>query len=358
MKKMGQDISIKKEGVFVKLIKNKVVLHSILWTVFFFIIVLAEQIEKKDSLTTLQFIKNFLVFLSLVGESYANTEILIPRYFKKKKYLLYSIFLALVLVGAAGFSVLMNFVILKDIDNQTKHSISSFFMHMFTAGAGTVFLTSFLYFISDWIKYQDVTIKLKETESEKILAELQTLKAQINPHFLFNTLNNLYSLSIEKSDKSPELILKLSDMMSYILYDCKVEQISLKQEIDFIENYLELEKHRFEDQVQVRFNHSNIDETISVAPLLFIPFVENAFKHGGSNDVLSIDIVIRTNADALLFEIQNSVYSDDMMKQKKKSGIGIENVKRRLNLLYPGMHSLKIEKNDESFNVKLTIVVK
>jgi sensor histidine kinase YesM len=228
--------------------------------------------------------------------------------------------------------------------------LSSFILILFF-----VIITTFLKLLRDWIKLQDNALKIKEMERQHLEAELRSLKAQINPHFLFNTLNNLYSLSLDNSPKTPDMILKLSDLMRYIIYDCRENKVPIKKELDFIENYLSLERLRLGDSVHVSFEVVG-EPNLFVAPLLFINFIENAFKHGKKEKGTTIRVCFDFSKEQKLdFQVTNSTYDDVDSHQKEYSGIGIENVIKRLNLLYPQKHTLIIESKDQTYSVKLNL---
>jgi LytS/YehU family sensor histidine kinase len=187
--------------------------------------------------------------------------------------------------------------------------------------------------------------------------ELNLLKSQINPHFLFNTLNNIYSLSLQKSDRSPEMILKLSDLMRYMLYECNVPFIDLQREIQFLQDYIDLEKIRHGEKVEILFSVQGAPDGLKIPPLLLIPFVENAFKHGVNaqfgNAWVHISLLLENNH--IVFEIKNNKPQTAAQRNLNSSGIGIENAKKRLQLIYPNKHVLEINDLSASFHIKLSI---
>lgn len=213
------------------------------------------------------------------------------------------------------------------------------------------FTTGFKLFM-DWFRQRKETEALKQEKKE---AELKFLKAQTNPHFLFNTLNSIYGLSLEKSEKTPSLILKLSDILSYTIYESGVPKVPLGKEIRLIENIIALEKERFEKRVDISFSVLGETNHLEIPPLILVPLVENAFKHGVKNEVKKgwIHILIKIEADHLLFEIKNSIPA--LTNHIEEGGLGLKNVKRRLELIYAEDHTLKIEKKDDSFLVRLII---
>lgn len=187
--------------------------------------------------------------------------------------------------------------------------------------------------------------------------ELDFLKSQINPHFLFNSLNNIYSLTLQKSDKAPEMVIKLSDLMRYMLYECNVEKNEIEKEIAFMENYIELEKIRHGEQVKIELIKDIRNTSIKIPPLLLIPFIENAFKHGLNSQFgySWVRMVISTTDKTLAFECENNTLTNNQQIQNTAGGIGIENTKKRLQLIYPERHSLEIEQKNDIFKVTLNI---
>ena len=193
-----------------------------------------------------------------------------------------------------------------------------------------------------------------QAQQEKITAELQLLKAQVHPHFLFNTLNNIYSFSLDRSPKTPELILKLSSLLSYMLYDCKAEEVRLEKEVEIMKNYIDLEKERYGDKIEISWNAEGDIRDNFISPLLMLPFLENAFKHGASEQIekpwLGVDISVANGI--LKFKITNS---KNEYALSSNNGIGINNVKKRLEFLYPGKHELKINDEGDFFAVSLIV---
>ncbi|MDQ3846058.1 MAG: histidine kinase, partial [Bacteroidota bacterium] len=205
-----------------------------------------------------------------------------------------------------------------------------------------------------WMKKQQEWMR---AEKEKVTAELQLLKAQVHPHFLFNTLNNIYSFSLQHSAKTPELILKLSSLLSYMLYDCKADEVPLEKELEVMKAYIALEKERYGNSLELSLNIEGDIKDQFIAPLLMLPFLENAFKHGTSEQLerpwLSVDIAVKGHA--LRCKIANS---KNEFVPVSENGIGIQNVKKRLQFLYPGKHELKINDEGDFFVVSLLIELK
>jgi LytS/YehU family sensor histidine kinase len=204
--------------------------------------------------------------------------------------------------------------------------------------------------------------QLEVLQKEKANTELKFLKAQTNPHFLFNTLNNLYSLTLEQSEKAPEVVLKLSSMLDYMLYQCKDPEVAIKKEIALIQDYIDLESLRYGSTLTLNFTHHLHDPNVMIAPLILISFVENAFKHGASTNRKDsiIQIELTTSQDQLYFKVFNTlpVRKQETIKNESHSGIGFSNSQRQLELNYKNNYDLKSTKTDTHFEVLLTINLK
>lgn len=196
--------------------------------------------------------------------------------------------------------------------------------------------------------------ELLQAEKEKMTAQLQVLKAQLHPHFLFNTLNNIYSFALENSPKTPQLVLKLSSLLSYMLYDCKSDEVLLEKEVEVMKNYIGLEKERYGEKLDISVNIEGDIHDKYITPLLILPFLENAFKHGTSEQLerpwMSVDIVVK--ADTLKCKVVNS---KNELVPFHDNGVGINNVKKRLEFLYRGKHELKLADEGEFFAVDLVL---
>ena len=198
----------------------------------------------------------------------------------------------------------------------------------------------------------------QELMREKLQSELSFLRAQTNPHFLFNTLNNLYVLARKKSDKTPDAIMMLSKIMRFVLYECRAPRIAVTDEAKVIQDYIELEKLRYNKRLTVDYQEDLDNPHAAIAPLLLLPFVENSFKHGAggtTGDVqILIKIVLRQNQ--LMYTVQNTLDSDiDISSNGNSNGIGLRNVQRQLDLLYPDQHQLKISRENGCFTADLKI---
>ena len=299
--------------------------------------------------------------------AYIALEFLLPKLLNKKKYVQFTVSLLLLLFAVF---VLYNFVKVIWFDkvyydsyneitrNFAERSFSGkiFDFSIFLSKCVLFIAPSLLLLTSKLYRDQQRFLQLKE---QKKSAELSALKHQLNPHFLFNTLNNLYSLALIKSDKTAEVIEKLSEILDYILYRSGSNFVSILKEIELIENYINLEKIRYGKRVKINLN-KQITHEVKIAPLILLTFIENAFKHGVSQELneAKIDIGLSLKDGYIIFTIYNSKPSEDPRKlpNNKQKSLGLENVKSQLDLLYPNNeYNLEINNNSDSFGVNLCL---
>ncbi|MCG8306578.1 MAG: histidine kinase [Cytophagales bacterium] len=192
---------------------------------------------------------------------------------------------------------------------------------------------------------------------EKTAAELEMLRSQINPHFLFNTLNSIYALSLKKSEQAAEVVLKLSEMLDYLLYECREHRVQLKKEIGLIQNYLYLQKIKHSKRLHAVFEIDGEVSTQKIAPMLLLPFIENSFKHGVGKQRNNawVNVNLKVNSDSLDFYVKNSQADGSQRKKFKSGGIGIINVRKRLDLMYKNNYSLNIQNNEKDYRVHLNL---
>ncbi len=200
--------------------------------------------------------------------------------------------------------------------------------------------------------------ELLRLQKEKLQLELNALKAQIHPHFLFNTLNNLYSLTLKNSDKASEIVLKLSDIMRYVLYQANEDKVPLQKELDFVDNFMELQRIRYNDKYEITLSSNGKTTDLQVAPLLFIDFIENAFKHGLEkrfNDGF-VRVFISIKNSKLEFKVINSnSQGEELVPERISQGIGLSNARKRLAIIYPGKHDLTIQEHGETYEINLKL---
>jgi len=334
------------------LFTSKYAFHFLLW--IFFIFSLAADtttVYNQDKWIFASYIiaKTFVQALLV----YANILLLYPLFFKTKKYLLYLLFLTGVTLLAGYGNLKLELYLRNNSILLSKEEHFRFFLSQLGMAARYV-LISFLLKIS--VDYYEQKETLKKIELEKTTAELNFLKAQVNPHFLFNTLNNLYALILEKSDKSGEAVLKLADIMKYILAEGKEDKVTLQKEIELLYNYTELERLRKPDAEMIFTSSGNTQHHV-ITPLLLLPLVENAFKYGlnsvSKNGFVRINITASTGT--VQVTVENNIPPVKNNEALKSLGLGIENVKQRLEILYPGKHMIHIDNKTESFIVNLQL---
>lgn len=335
--------------------------HLLFWTTAGFLLVLPD-INKPNHDTILVFIQNLSTLAYIAIAVYINLILLIPKFLRKRRYFVFilfqlaNIFLFFCLDILSGIFIFnYSYENYFDANLPALARYSILFLSEALLVSFFITTTTFIKLLRDWFTMQDDTLRLKEMERQKLESELQSLKSQINPHFLFNTLNNIYSLALDNSAKTPEMILKLSELMRYIIYDCREVTVPLRKEIEFIKNYISLEQLRLGEKTKVTFE-SDINGEVKIAPLLFINFLENAFKHSSKSEGSFIHVYLKQISEKVVdFIVENSKDSDDIQEYNPYSGIGLENVKKRLELLYPKCYELDIEKNINIFRIKLTI---
>lgn len=294
---------------------------------------------------------------------YFTIYFLLPRYLEKRRYFSFVAGLlisALVIVFVQrAFSI---YVFYAEANQNTEFftiQMFNWFIYIYVF----VFLALIIKLTKSWYTNYRRT---KELEKEKLETEIRLKEAEINllknqnhPHFLFNTLNNLYGLTLEKSDHAPEVVLKLSGLLDYMLYDCNENEVPLKKEIDHLQNYIALEKLRYDNSLQIDFGiDGNIDEH-KIAPLLLLPFVENSFKHGVSRELENPFILINLfcRREEIIFSIKNSKASLAGKMEQTNTGIGLQNVKKRIELAYKNNFQLEIEDEQDVFSVFLKLNV-
>ena len=328
-----------------------IAIHLLVWLGFFLFPFIDDN---RQHVSNYFIIRNAFLLLLLASFYYLNSLALIPRLLlpgKRRSYIL--IILAIILTIS-----MVNLLFASIIDGLIPHEMHhpSFSRRLFYP----VFPSLFVFAISTAIKITNEWFRnekqKKEMETEKLNSELAFLKSQVNPHFLFNILNNICSLARKKSDETENSIIKLSQIMRYMLYESKDEKVALEKEIEYLQNYIELQRLRISDTVRISFGIEGTPENYFIEPMLLIPFVENAFKHGISY-VDDSGIVIRLIMDkqTIRFIVENKIVKKNDENIHSDSGIGLKNVKRRLDLLYPGKHELLITDDHVKYLVDLKI---
>jgi sensor histidine kinase YesM len=334
--------------------RNRVVfLHLTFWCVYISFN-LYQSIERGfDWGRSLTFTSIQLGFVLVIA--YLNYFLFLPRFLAHKNIWRYLVEFAVPFVILVMSRVYLWRYLLADSPRIEYLNSTTYVVQVAATMLFIVIFVGMLRFAVDWFELE---AKKKEMENEKLTAELNFLKAQINPHFLFNTLNNLYYLAYSKSENTTEVIAKLSQMMRYMIYDSNHPKVLLSKEIEYMQSYISLERMRLNNQIPIQFDVKGNIENVWITPLIFITFLENAFKHGVSsnNPNAWVNISIELEGKECVYVVKNSKPS---IKNEtgEKSGIGLKNVQRRLALSYPGKYELKIEDTPEVHEVRLNLML-
>ncbi len=334
-----------------------ILLHVIFWTYNLGVGTFMELLYKPETAVNIKdFFSLFAVsgYIYQISTFYINYFIIMPLFFKKGKNLRLILSWILLIAYFIGLRYLIEEVLyLKWFGARNYFEgtpISYYIVDNLYYAASIIFPSVILYIIIHWMKVEKQQFALKETA---VNAEVNFLKSQVNPHFVFNTLNNIYSLVYHKSDKALPAIERLSELMRYMTSETSASKISLTKEIKYIDSFLELESLRVNGEANVKFTVMGETDGVMIAPLLLIPFIENGFKHG---------VVTDANAPFIIqLEVKNitlNLYTNNKINKSQKdssSGIGLQNVQRRLDLIYPENYNLKTSKEGEHYICNLSI---
>ena len=328
---------------------------QIFWHVFFWLSIISVFLLLAQGEMRLGpegiFVTFFLYPAINIGLFYLNYLVYIPRFLDKKKYTAYAIIIVITLIlfglGKYGIGLLFKPYVLVRMHETI--GFWQYFISTIFASLTFVFLSTVLKFTTDWFLNERIQ---RDLENQRLSAELSFLKSQINPHFLFNSLNSIYSLAYQRSETTPDAILKLSEIMRYMLYECNDNEVSLKKELQYLQNYIELQKIRFGKKAYIDFKINGKVDGQQIVPLLLIAFIENAFKHGDANAKDWLTLKFLTTSTHITFSCTNK---KTQKNKDREGGIGIENIRRRLELLYPSQHQLHVNEDQALFTVKLTL---
>ena len=340
--------------------------HFLFWLAVFFyhLLRIGIMMPAVNNLHSMLLLFQYTITNSMIVNpflTYSIAYFLIPKYFNRKKYFFFGGGMLLVILLILSYYFIINWL---NINSTIRHAIGlsnglliTTFKPGFIRAFGNPPLIAGLFLslktLKNWHLEQ---LKTETLAKENTNAELQLLKAQVHPHFLFNTLNNIYSFSLTQSPLAGALVQKLSDMLNYMIHECEQPLVTLEKEIKLVHDYIGLEKVRYGNRLDMQVEINGDQENKLIAPLLLIPFVENCFKHGASvmRGQQWIKLSITIKEDHLDFKLSNSKPPDTLGTNSKK-GIGLANVQKRLQLLYPEKHFLKIESTDDIYFVQLQI---
>ena len=342
---------------------NKILIHVLFWVISF--VIFSFSFNLSGGVSRIDLIFSVLFHISLFYGAYVNLA-LVSVFFRKKKYVQF----ALGIMCALASAVLLNqlaFDYLADLLFPGYYLISNFaWWEVALVIAIYMLITTLLKLSYAWFELERARRKLALIDKENIQSELRMLKAQMNPHFLFNSLNAIYALAMKESDKTPDAIIQLADILRYVIYQSNQDRVALKDEVKLISDYIELQKLRIDSSSTITFVHQLQNEYAEIASLLLLPLVENSFKHGVKADLFNtfVDINLQATDAEVVFQISNSntaaassenTAGTDM--EDNHNGVGNDNIRQRLNLLYPDRHSFDVRETEESYRVKLILIL-
>jgi two-component system LytT family sensor kinase len=338
---------------------KRVLRHLLFWLAYICYQTLRESWQNSDHFS-FELYPQLLTNIPLdIIFSYLNLYVLMPLFYYKRKYVQYVLILIILLLINGILARYFTWSIWNGWDklhNPVAYLSENKNFYIPVRILRNAIETYPVIAATMLIKLMDNSFKqekqLREIEKEKFTAELGLLKAQINPHFFFNTLNSLYGLTLKGSEQASKVVLRLSDLMQYMLYEASATKVLLKDEIKYLENYISIEQMRFAERLELSFQHSGDIEGKLISPLLLLPFVENAFKHGIEDNSGWITINLKVISARLYLKVENSCA---IVSKQKGKGVGLSNVKRRLELTYPNNYVLKINQNSGVFEAELEI---
>jgi len=331
-------------------------LHAAVWIIFFSLPFLLRRVDSgdkpqpKEEADAVYSVLNYILGNAVwIAFFYFNAFLLVPRFISKNKYWQYILSILICFSVIATLEGLIFTTLRKPEHFSVRgHILFNFFI--------------FLFFLASSIAYRLIIDKsqtdrlAKEKETENLKTELSLLRSQVSPHFMFNVLNNMVALARKQSDQLEPSLIKLSSLMRYMIYEADEEKVPLEKETEYLQSYIDLQKQRFGKNVCFNVSLNETDKHYEIEPMLLIPFVENAIKHGtGFIENAQIDIELKAKNNILYFTVRNKFNNDSEEIKDKTSGIGLTNVKRRLNLLYNNNHTLLINKTGGWFSVSLQL---
>lgn len=320
--------------------------HILFWVVWYFFYTFTYS---TGVFTKFQLLQNLYLLPVRMAGTYLLIYWILPKFMFTRRYLLFSV---LMVLHAIAYGLSIQFVL--ELLRGSGQILFPPFVRSMVLNYQIPATAMAIYMFKRWHIVQQNILNL---ENEKLEAELKFLKSQIHPHFLFNTLNNLYALTLQKSDKAPDVVLQISNLLEFTLYSEKKKEVELQEEVKLLKGYIDLEVLRFGKRLRIDQDISDDLDGLMIAPLILLPFVENSFKHGASRDAQSpyINISLRVDENRLTFMISNSFISEPDRKETYNERIGLKNVRRRLELIYPGRHELEISQEQDVFKVCLKI---
>jgi len=324
-------------------------LHLLLWALSFYSI--GSYFSISNYLKFIDFIYSGIFHIPLLVLVYINLQVLIPRFLQQEKYGLFLLAALLNILLAYALHELVFDIILAQLT-------LDFYMVSFTEPSVLFTIFGIYMLLSTLLQLSFSWYRLHEIEKENLSLELKTLKMQINPHFLFNSLNSIYALSLKKSDDAPKSILELSALMRYMIYEVSDELVPLKQEVEALEHYIRLQKLRLAAGADITFEKQIEKPEMPIAPMLFLPLIENSFKHGlKSKEGNYVQLHLSAKDNLIKFSLSNNKSLKDDPEKGQFGGIGLQNVAKRLHLIYGERAQMEVQDLDQDFKVEIRIKV-
>ncbi len=334
---------------------NPIVFNLILWGLSF--VVLLFSFTTNNNPAKIDYIYTGAFLTTIIIPVLINLYILIPKFLKQEKYSLYTLFFITNLIlftqlNIWFFEYLIDFIF-------PEYYFISYHSNTKLITIFGIFLigTTLLKLSEDWFYFNRNENRSLKTKNKHILSQLATLRSQINPHFLFNSLNVIYALAVEKKEETKGAIIQLSDILRYVIYDSNTERVSLKDEIQLLKNYIEFQKLRHHQSENISFTQNVLDDSYLLYPMLLLPLLENSFKYGIKGDIKDtfININLTQNESHFHFYIENNYVESLEETTNSHSGLGLKTIKSNLDIVYPKKHAFKISKNEHKFIVSLKL---
>ena len=333
-----------------------IAIHLLFWALYILSEYAANLMHMRPGNVWPFFRAELLSLPALMLGTYFIALVSVPKFLKKGKW--HWFVLSLLVVGAVVFFARVKWLeVVNYLEHQEYWKVPvSKVLKNIIRDYSIIALAVCIYIIGDYRRKQKLNEELAKAKAE---AEIKLLKGQLHPHFLFNSLNNIYSLALMKSDLTADSILKLTELLDYLVYRANMDKVALLKEVQLLRNYVDLEKLRYGEKLKVDMDIHLENENLLVAPLILLPFAENCFKHGGSGEdgFFNIKMRLKVNVQKLTFDISNSKKKGRENKSAN-GGVGLENIRKRLTLLYPDQHELHIQDSPEYYEVNLKINVR
>jgi len=333
----------------------RIIQHMAFWGLAYYILV--HVFASSSEIQPTDYIYTSVFLLTIAIGVYINLYLLIPLLLNKGKNLTYGVLLVFCIVGSTYLNQLI-FEHFIDFFLPGYYFISYFnFIDLLKFFTSFILITSLIKLSKGYFLLLETRNQLMKIQKEKSEAELNALRVQVNPHFLFNGLNSIYSLVLKHSDKASETILKLSEILRYIIYETQKGEVDLKRELDYMQHYIDIQRLRSGPLAKIEVSITGNLGNRKIAPLLFLPLIENSFKHGIKGETGNTFVLMEwiIGESFIRFVTENNKGQSEDIDKDKRPGIGLENLKQRLNIIYPGRHHFKITETEELFKVELEI---